>query len=562
MVEDLHALTAGAADMSSVATLDGVLRYVSPASRRLFGWAPEQLEGHREDEFIHSDDLPTFRASRESLADHDRTIVTTYRFRCADRSYRWTEATSRRVEAGGSSFLVTSVRDISERRRSDAILQHRALTDPLTGVANRTVLMDRLHQALRRQARGAGILAVLFLDLDRFKVINDSLGHSVGDTVLQAMAERLLRFIRPSDTLARMGGDEFVLVAEEMPDERAAIELGNRIIEAGREPYGVGEEEFVCTVSVGIATTADAHHAAERLLQEADLALYRAKGRGRDRAEVFDEELRTTAVGRLGTERMVRRAIAEQRLRVHYQPIFDLRSGQPVRAEALVRIFDPPDSLLEPASFLEVAEETGLLTVIDGWVLGEAVQQAAAWHTRFGANGFSGVGVNVTARHLADAGLATDVIEILEANGLPHDHLQVEVTERVLMEASNSAMTGLRALRTAGVLVGLDDFGTGYSSLAYLRQFPLDFVKVNGVFIQGLTATPGEDAMVAAIISLSHALGLVVVAEGVERPEQLDALRSLGCDLAQGFLLGRPDSPQAVDALILEGDRSHLESAI
>jgi diguanylate cyclase (GGDEF)-like protein/PAS domain S-box-containing protein len=552
MAEDLQALTAESADMSFVGTPEGVFRYVSPASRSLFGWDPSELEGQREDEFVHPDDLPSFRATRESRADHDGIVVTTYRFRCADGSYRWTEATSRRVEAGRSTFVVSTARDISERRRSAAILQHRAMTDPLTGVANRTVLMDRLHQALRRKARGAGIVAVLFLDLDRFKVINDSLGHRAGDTVLQAMAERLLRFIRPSDTLARMGGDEFVLVAEDMPDERAAIELGNRIIEAGREPFRIGEEEFVCSVSVGIATTADANHGAELLLQEADLALYRAKDRGRDRAEVFDEDLRTTAVGRLATERLVRRAIAEHRLRVHYQPIFDLRSGQPVRAEALLRILDPPHDLLEPASFLEVAEETGLLTTIDGWVLGEAVKQAAAWHKQFGANGFSGVGVNITARHLADAGLATDVIEILNTNRLPHDHLQVEVTERVLMEASNSAMTGLRALRNAGVIVGLDDFGTGYSSLAYLRQFPLDFVKINGLFVQGLTATPGEDAIVAAIISLSHALGLLVVAEGVETPEQLESLRSLGCDLAQGFLLGRPGSPQLMDALFFK----------
>lgn len=553
VAEDLHALTAGSADMSSVATPEGVLRYVSPASRRLFGWDPAQLEGHRDDEFIHPDDLPSFRATRESGADHNGTVVTTYRFRCADGSYRWTEATSRRVEADGSPYVVTTVRDIGDRQRADAILQHRAMTDPLTGVANRTVLMDRLRQALRRQARGAGILAVLFMDLDRFKVINDSLGHREGDSVLQAMAQRLTRFIRPSDTLARMGGDEFVLVAEDMPDQGAVIELGNRVIEAGREPYQLGEEEFVCTVSVGIATTTDARHGAELLLQEADLALYRAKGRGRDRAEVFDEDLRTTAVGRLGTERMVRRAIAEDRLRVQYQPIFDLRSGQPVRAEALLRILDPHDTLLEPASFLEVAEETGLLTTIDGWVLGEAARQAGEWHSRFGANGFSGVAVNVTARHLADAGLATDVIETLDANGVPHDHLQVEVTERVLMEASNSAMTGLRALRTAGVLVGLDDFGTGYSSLAYLQQFPLDFVKIDGSFIQGLTAAPGEDAIVAAIISLSHALRLAVVAEGVETSGQLKSLKLLGCDLVQGYLLGPPGSPQAVEALLEEG---------
>jgi diguanylate cyclase (GGDEF)-like protein len=210
---------------------------------------------------------------------------------------------------------------------------------------------------------------VLLLDLDRFKVINDSLGHHIGDRVLRAMAERLLRFLRGSDTLARPGGDEFVIVAEDVVNEQAAVELGRRITQAGREPFRVGDEEFVCTVSVGIVTTAHSQHSPERLLQEADLALYRAKDRGRDRAEVFDEALRTTMVGRLGTERMLRRAIAEQRLRVHYHPIIDLRNGHTVGAEALVRIFDPELGLLLPDSFLEVAEETGLLVALDEWVL-------------------------------------------------------------------------------------------------------------------------------------------------------------------------------------------------
>jgi diguanylate cyclase (GGDEF)-like protein len=251
-----------------------------------------------------------------------------FRFRCADGSYRWTETTSRRVEAGGTSFVVETVRDISERQKGALQLQRQALTDPLTGVANRIVLMDRLRQALRRRDRRQGVLAVLLLDLDRFKVINDSLGHHIGDRVLRAMAERLLRFLRGSDTLARLGGDEFVIVAEDVVNEQAAVELGRRVTQAGREPFRVGDEEFVCTVSVGIVTTAHSQHSPERLLQEADLALYRAKDRGRDRAEVFDEALRTTMVGGWG-QRMLRRAIAEQRLRVHYQPIIGLHNGIP-----------------------------------------------------------------------------------------------------------------------------------------------------------------------------------------------------------------------------------------
>jgi diguanylate cyclase (GGDEF)-like protein/PAS domain S-box-containing protein len=548
MDEGLQSIANESADMTTVASTDGAYRYVSPASERLFGWKPAQILGRHQDEFVHPDDLPQLRAARGSARG---VFTVTYRFRCLDDSYHWTETTFRIVEAGGTAFTVSTVRDISERQDSAVQMQLQALTDPLTGVANRTVLMDRLRHALKRLDRGHGMLAVLFLDLDRFKVINDSLGHQTGDAVLQAIAERLQHFTRASDTLARLGGDEFVVVAEDVIDHFAAVELGNRIAELSRRPIRVGEEEFVCTVSVGIAITSDPRHSPESLLQEADLALYQAKDRGRDRAEVFGESLRTKAVGRLGTERMLRRAIDERRVRVHYQPIIDIRSGRPVSAEALVRVFDPDLGILRPEAFLEVADETGLLVAMDEWVLADAVRQAARWHTRFDDAGFSGVSINITARHLADAGLADEIVDVLDARGLPRDRLQMEVTERVLIEASNSAMRGLRALRDAGLQVGLDDFGTGYSSLAYLRGFPLDFVKIDRSFIQALDFTTKEDAIVAAIVGLSHALGLTVVAEGVETKTQLDSLHSLGCDRAQGFLFATPDEPQAIDEIIM-----------
>jgi diguanylate cyclase (GGDEF)-like protein/PAS domain S-box-containing protein len=551
---DFQTLAGASGDMITVATADGVYVYVSGASKQLFGWDPEEVQGHRRDEFLHPDDFTSQRAAAATAAPGD-TSTTTHRFRCVDGSYRWAEATSRRVEAWGSEFVVSTVREITERQKAEERVRRLASTDPLTGLANRAVLMDRLREALRRQARGKGVLAVMFLDLDRFKVINDSLGHRVGDAVLQAAAGRLNRFVRGSDTLARLGGDEFVVVAEDVEDEAAALELGDRMSQAGREPFRVGEEEFVCTWSVGVATTADALHSPQGLLQEADLALYRAKDRGRDRTEVFDEELRTTAVGRLSTERMLRHAIDEGRLQVHYQPIVDLDSGRIVSAEALVRVFDPDLGLLEPEAFLEVAEETGLLVTMDEWVMADAIERAGAWHSRFGETDFSGVGINVTSRRLADAGFVREVVDALDEHDLPRDHLQVEITERVLMEASNSAMTGLRRLRDAGIPVGLDDFGTGFSSLAYLRQFPLDFVKIDGSFIHGLTLASDEDAIVEAIVGLSHALGLFTVAEGVETQRQRDSLRSLGCDRAQGFLYAHAGSPATVDELITAGVR-------
>ena len=551
--ENVESLAAASADMITVATAEGIYRYVSPASRRLFLWEPAELDGRNQEQFAHPDDVQSMRAAAQSSLVSDGFFTMTYRFRCGDDSYRWIEATYHRVEAGGESFVVGSVRDIAERKEADVLLQHRASTDPLTGVANRTVLMDRLQHALNRLSRSPGVLAVLFLDLDRFKVINDSLGHRIGDGVLMSMAERLLRFIRPSDTLARLGGDEFVIVAEDLSDQREAVTLGERVAEAGRIPFKIGTEEFVCTVSVGIATTTDAHHVPESLLQEADLALYRAKDRGRDRAEVFDEDLRTTAVGRLGTERMLRRAIDEQRLRVKYQPIIDLRNGRVVSVEALVRVLDPELGVLEPESFLTVAEETGLLATMDEWVFAQALQEATGWCERLGVTDSPGLNLNVTSRRVADATFYQALVGAVDARGLSRNRMQVEVTERVLMEASNSALSGLRALRDGGIRVGLDDFGTGFSSLAYLQQFPLDFVKIDRSFIDGLARGSGEDAIVNAIIGLSHAFGLEVVAEGVETPAQLDFLTELGCDQAQGYFLGEPGEPRAVDELIMAG---------
>jgi diguanylate cyclase (GGDEF)-like protein/PAS domain S-box-containing protein len=534
-----------------VADLDGWIRYVSPACSRVFGWRPNELEGHNVDEFVHPHDLPLLHAARVALVETE-SISTNYRFLRRDGSTCSIEATSRRIDQANGALVVSVMRDLTDRQLSTIMLERQARTDPLTGLANRTVLMDRLSQGIRRLGRGTGMLAVLYLDLDRFKVVNDSLGHSVGDAVLAQMAERLLHHLRPADTLARLGGDEFVIVAEGLVDQQGAIDLSNRVIEAGRKPFRLGDEEFVCTVSVGVACTLDSQSGAGELLGQADLALYRAKDRGRDRADVFDEELRTRAVGRLATERTLRRALDNQGLVVQYQPIVDLRTLNVVGAEALLRISEPGKDLLKPESFLEVAEETGLLIAMDEQVLADAVKQMSGWHSRLNGSSFSEVAINVTARHLADIGFQKSIIEHLDHHNVKHHDLQIEVTERVLLEASNSAITGLRALRKEGVQVGLDDFGTGYSSLAYLRQFPLDFVKIDRSFISDVDRED-QRAIVAAIIELSHALHLTVTAEGIETSLQLGILGELDCDRAQGFLFADSQAPEALDQLVMAG---------
>ena len=549
-----HRLVAeSAADVHTVTTADGIYTYVSSASRARFGWAPHDLVGKPACTFVHPDDAPLADASyQQSTTRSDCPVTTIARFRCRDGSYRWTETVSASVAPGPENVIVSTVRDIGDRRRTEMTLRHQAMTDPLTGVANRTVFMDRLQQALRRVQRSDHLVAVLFLDLDRFKLINDTLGHLMGDAVLLQMAERLRAFLRPQDTLARLGGDEFAVVVEDIARAEEAIALGDRIIEAGRAPFRVGDEEFVCTTSVGISVTTDAHHSPEGLLQEADLALYRAKDRGRNRREVFDTELRTRAVGRLAIERMLRRAIEEDRLRVAYQPIIDLRSGCTVAAEALVRVWDADaQNLLVAESFIEVAEETGLLGPIDEWMLVQAIAQATSWRSELSASSFSDVAINVTGRHLADAQFVPSVISALADHGVPTDMLQIEVTERVLMEASNSAITALSTLRDAGVKVGLDDFGTGYSSLSYLRLFPLDFVKIDRSFVRDLNKDGPERAIVGSVVDLCHALGMAVVAEGVETTPVLECLEELGCDRAQGYLFAAAGPAEALADRVL-----------
>jgi diguanylate cyclase (GGDEF)-like protein/PAS domain S-box-containing protein len=538
------------ADLHTVTSAAGLYRFVSPASRALFGWEPGDLVGEHQDGFVHPDDSALVAASRcQVVKDPTRVVRTVCRIRCADGSFRWAEALARAVEQpGGEVWVISTLRDIGDRTQSDVDLQRQATTDPLTGVANRTVFMDRLRQALRRLDRRTGLVAVLFLDLDRFKVINDSVGHLVGDAVLLQIAERLRHSLRPTDTLARLGGDEFAIIVEDVSTAEEVVALGTRVIEAGRVPFEVGDERFTCTTSVGISLTADSQSSAEELLQEADLALYRAKDRGRDRTEVFDEDLRTRAVGRLGTERMLRRAIDEHRLRVEYQPIVELRTGRTVAAEALVRVWDPDQpGLIAAGSFIEVAEETGLLATIDDWVLSVAVEQAQRWSYLLARTDFTDVSINVTARHLANSGFARKVNDELATRGVPTSALQIEVTERMLMEASNSAMSGLRLLRDAGVKVGLDDFGTGYSSLSHLRTFPIDFLKIDRSLIAGLERGGTQAAVVGAVIDLSHALGIAVVAEGVETTSQAALLTALGCDRAQGFCFAAAGPPERIE---------------
>jgi diguanylate cyclase (GGDEF)-like protein/PAS domain S-box-containing protein len=520
-------------DLITLVDSDGVFAYLSPACRSLFGWDPDRLVGRREEEFVHPADLARLHAGRAELAGSG-TATSNFRLLCADGSVRWTETVSRQVDVDGSTWIASAVRDTSGARSDGSPLELHGLLDPLTGAANRTLLMDRLQRAIQRVARDGRFVAVMYLDLDRFKAVNDSMGHQVGDAVLVAVASRLIGRVRPSETVARLGGDEFVIVAEGLPGEREALELAERFLQVGREPFQVDGRDFLCTVSLGVVCTADPERRAVDLIHEADMALYRAKERGRDRVEYYDEELRSRADARQAEESALRQVLAEGTIRVEYEPIVDLRSRRVVAAQAVPYIRHHDRDVVLSPDFLDDAERWGLLAGMNDTLLREGLGGARCWEGAVAESDLPEIAVHVTARHLASAAFCDLVTAHLDDSSLPHRRLLIEVTERTLLEASETAMNTLKTLRDGGVQIGLDGFGTGYSSVAHLGRFPLDFIKIAPSLVHRIERTERDQAVVSAIVSLAHAFRLTVVARGVETEEELQTLETLECDRAQG----------------------------
>jgi diguanylate cyclase (GGDEF)-like protein/PAS domain S-box-containing protein len=436
------------------------------------------------------------------------------------------------------------------RGRWEAQMEYAALHDALTGLPNRTLLLDRLRQALARAAREGGKVAVLFLDLDNLTVLNDSLGHTAGDELLRAIGPRLRGELRASDTVARFGGDEFAVVCEDVPDEAHALAIAERLVRAFDDPFLVGGEERFGSASVGIVVTG-AGRSAEELLSDADAAMYRAKERGRGRFEMFDAGLRDRITSRLRVEADLRRALeGEGRLWVAYQPYYRLPGREVAGVEALVRWEHPERGLVPPAEFIPVAEESGLVVPLGARVLRAACEQVARWQRETAHPGLR-LTVNVSARQMATADFVETVQEILWETGLHPDSLGLEITERLLLEETPGTALTIELLQALGVRLLLDDFGTGYSSLRYLQRFPLDGLKVDRAFVAGLgDEGDGDGAIVQAIVGMARALGMGVIPEGVETDGQLQRLAALGCDHAQGFLLSRPLPAEGLEALL------------
>jgi diguanylate cyclase (GGDEF)-like protein/PAS domain S-box-containing protein len=449
--------------------------------------------------------------------------------------------------------LANVLGDVVERQVTDDNIRHRALHDPLTGLPNRVLFMDRLQQSTERlRRRSQSLTAILALDLDRFKLVNDSLGHRVGDELLAAAAPRLRQAVRSSDTVARFGGDEFGILLEDIGGEREAIEMAERIAGVFAHPFVLDGTEHFVTTSIGIALT-EGGEPADDLVRDADAAMHRAKERGRARWELFDEALRGRAISRLRVENDLRRALERRELTLDYQPLVSMGDGRLVGVEALVRWDHPDRGRISPADFIPVAEENGLIEPIGRWVLARACRQAAAWYDARPDAAPVSMSVNLSAAQVANVGLPDAVAAALRMSGLEPSLLSLELTESVLVGDVEELAQTLRSLKALGVRLVLDDFGTGYSSLSYLTRLPLDVLKVDRSFIGGLGVEPRDTAITEAIVAMSQALSMGVVGEGVETKLQLAELTRLGCDLAQGYYFSRPVPAEQITQMLDRG---------
>jgi diguanylate cyclase (GGDEF)-like protein/PAS domain S-box-containing protein len=440
-------------------------------------------------------------------------------------------------ETSEGRFFSAILRDITERKRLEAQLTHQALHDPLTNLPNRALLLDRLEQGLERSRRDVGSTVVLFLDLDRFKLINDSYGHAFGDQVLVAVGDRLRGVVRGGDTVARFGGDEFVVVQEGVSSHAEAEEAGERLLRELEGEFEVDGVGVFVTASLGVSIGGE-DSSADALIRDADAAMYRAKELGHGRAELFAEGFRVDAAARLATEHALHEAVDRNEFLLDYQPIVSLESGAVVGAEALVRWQHPHRGLLLPADFVVSAEETGLIAPIGAWVLGEACRQLACWQRE--KNASLSMAVNLSAYQLHSPHFAEVVSEQLRGTGVEPESLSFEITESILMEDVDLYVKALEELKELGVRIAMDDFGTGYSSLGYLKRFPIDELKIDRTFVNGLGRDRHDSAIVSATLTMAKELDISVVAEGVETGDQLRRLRALGCPLAQGFYFSPP----------------------
>ena len=535
--------------------LQGITTFINPAAARMTGWDIDELSGQRLHDFLHhskpdgtpypSEECPIYAVFKTGATlSRDNEV-----FWRKDGTHFPVEYVSTPIVEGDKILgAVVTFKDITERKALEKKLQYQAFHDPLTDLPNRALFMDRLGHALARAGQQASEVAVLFTDLDNFKVINDSLGHKAGDQLLVAVAERLKACLRPVDTVARLGGDEFTLLLEGVTGVSDAARVAERIAQELRAPFALEAQEVFATTSTGIAVSSSAQGQPTDLLRHADLAMYRAKSKGKACYEVFEPSMSIDALERLELETELRRALGREELRVYYQPEILLESGDIVGMEALVRWEHPEHGLLLPQEFLPIAEESNLIMPIGQWVLREACKQLRTWQEQYPNIAPLVMSVNLSTREFFQPSL---IAEILRETGVDPRTLQLEITEgAVAYDNAQNANNTLWNLKTLGVQLAIDDFGMGYSSLSYLKRFPVDLLKIDRSFVRELGKDLKDTKIVAAIIHLARALDLKVIAEGVETAEQVEQLRKMECDMVQGSYFSKPLPSGAVSDLL------------
>ncbi|HEY3332148.1 MAG TPA: EAL domain-containing protein [Capsulimonadaceae bacterium] len=547
------------ADVITVVDQTGTIKYLSPSAERVLGHTQEMMLGTDIFALVHPDDLPRAQASFvESLSRPGESVNSEFRVRHTDGSWRSMEASgNNQLDTPAIRGVVINSRDVTERRKAEEQLDYLAYHDVLTDLPNRLLFNNHLYRAIERARREAKMVGVVFLDLDRFKIINDTLGHAIGDLLLRSVSQRLLHVIRNSDTVARWGGDEFTIILPDLNRTMEAIRAADKIINALSEPFVVQGHELYITATAGISLFPDAGEDVVTLVRNADVAMYRAKDQGTNYYQVYSAGMTEGATERLAIENELRKALDRNEFMLQYQPQVDVLTGKIVGVEALLRWKHPDRGLVSPGDFIPLAEETGQIVPIGEWVLRTACEQTIEWQEA--GIGPLRVSVNLSARQLRHRGLIASVKRILTQTGLNPDCLEIELTESVLIDGKKQSMKALNELKSMGVHLAIDDFGTGYSSFMYLKSYPVDTLKIDQSFVRNLGVDTSDTAIAQSIISMARSLKLTTIAEGVETAEQFDILRHQGCDIMQGYFFSAPLSPVAVTRA-LEKSAKRLET--
>jgi len=550
-------LVRNASDIVTVVEIDSTITYASPSSQRTLGYSSGDLGGTRFVDLVHEEDKTRALSFISATSDAEGlTGILEFRLRRRDGSfiYAETQRTNLLHDANVHGIVLTT-RDVSERREFEEQLSHQAFHDSLTGLANRVLFRDRVTHALERQERDQRPVSVLFMDLDDFKTVNDSLGHAAGDVLLGEVGERIRQILRAPDTAARLGGDEFAVLLEDGGDGIGAADVADRLIQSLDAPFHLEDKEVFVRASIGIAVAEPGDHEiddVEALMRNADVAMYMAKERGKNRYQMFEPEMHETALRRLELKADLQRALEHGEFILNYQPVIELDTGRISGVEALIRWIHPDRGLVPPLDFIPLAEETGLIVPIGRWVMREACAYAASLHERFPSDSPLHMAVNLSAKQLARADIVDEVRAIMQETAIDPSSLILEITESVMMADMELSIARLGELKALGVQIAIDDFGTGYSSLNYVRRFPVDILKVDKSFIDGVSEGGESSALTAAVIELAGILNLKPVAEGIERLDQLERLLELHCALGQGFYFAKPLESGTLEEMLTE----------